>query len=142
MARIRKTLYYGPSLKCPNRISRPMAELSAEFFSETHKNHSLNRLNYTSLGKYNNVTPCPLLIALIYLDRLNNTDPSFARRITPSELFLVSLMVSTKFYCGHDEELYISDWAEYGNISAERMMEIELEFLSAMVSKGFWVNVF
>jgi hypothetical protein len=120
-----------------------MADYASEIFSETHKGHSLNRLNFATVGKFNNVTPCPLLMAMIYLDRLQITDPNFTRKITPSELFLVSMMVSTKFYCGHDEEIYISEWAEYGNISTERMMEIELEFLTAMVKFPHnWLNSF
>lgn len=43
-------------------------------------------------------------------------------------------MISTKFYAGHDEEIYLSDWAEDGNMSEDRLKELELEFLSAIVS--------
>ena len=42
-------------------------------------------------------------------------------------------MVSTKFYCGYDEEIYVSAWAEYGKMTVERMKNLELEFLDAMV---------
>lgn len=50
-------------------------------------------------------------------------------------IFASLQMVSTKFYCGHDEEVYISDWAKEGNITEERMKELEIDFLCAIVSQ-------
>lgn len=135
LKRIKKTLYYGASsstYQC-DRISRPLADYTAEMFSETHKGTSLNRLDFVTVTKLK-VTPCSLILAMIYLDRLNSRDPDYARKITPSELFLVSMMVSTKFYCGYDEDIYISAWAEYGNLTSDRLKELELDFLDAMVS--------
>lgn len=93
--------------------------------------HSLDRLDYATVGKLA-VTPCSLIMAMIYLDRLNDIDPEYARRITPSELFLVSMMVSTKVYCGYDEDIYISAWAEYGNMTIDEMKKLELNFLNAL----------
>lgn len=129
--RIKKTLYYGsPTVKC-TKISRPLADYAADIFSESHRGHSLSRLNFVTVGNLT-VTPCSLILAMIYLDRLNVVDPAYARRITPSELFIVSMMVSTKFYCGYDEDIYLSAWAESGNISVDHMKALELEFLDAI----------
>ncbi|XP_053695051.1 protein CNPPD1 [Sabethes cyaneus] len=129
--RIKKTLYYGSStVKC-TKISRPLADYAADIFSESHRGHSLSRLNFVTVGNLT-VTPCSLILAMIYLDRLNTIDPAYARRITPSELFMVSMMVSTKFYCGYDEDVYLSVWADSGNISVDHMKELELEFLDAI----------
>uniref|UniRef100_A0A182LWL3 Protein CNPPD1 n=1 Tax=Anopheles culicifacies TaxID=139723 RepID=A0A182LWL3_9DIPT len=129
--RIKKTLYYGSSKVRCTKISRPLADYAADVFSETHRGHSLSRLNFATVGNLS-VTPCSLILAMIYLDRLNATDPTFVRRITPSELFIVSMMVSTKFYCGYDEDVYLSAWAEYGNMTPDQMKVLELEFLDAM----------
>lgn len=129
--RIKKTLYYGSSKVRCTKISRPLADYAADVFSETHRGHSLSRLNFATVGNLS-VTPCSLILAMIYLDRLNATDPTFVRRITPSELFIVSMMVSTKFYCGYDEDIYLSAWAEYGNMTPDQMKALELEFLDAM----------
>ncbi|XP_049276844.1 uncharacterized protein LOC125760607 [Anopheles funestus] len=129
--RIKKTLYYGSSKVRCTKISRPLADYAADVFSETHRGHSLSRLNFATVGNLS-VTPCSLILAMIYLDRLNATDPTFVRRVTPSELFIVSMMVSTKFYCGYDEDIYLSAWAEYGNMTADQMKTLELEFLDAM----------
>jgi len=131
--RIKKTLYYGASkssYQC-DQISRPLADYAAEIFSETHKGTSLNRLDFATVSKLR-ITPCSLILSLVYLDRLNDLDPAYAHRITPSELFLVAMMVSTKFYCGYDEYIYLSEWAEYGNMTVDYLKELELDFLDAM----------
>lgn len=112
-------------------LSNPLCSYAAEIFSENRKGHSLDRLDYATVGKLA-VTPCSLIMAMIYLDRLNDIDPEYARRITPSELFLVSMMVSTKVYCGYDEDIYISAWAEYGNMTIAEMKKLELDFLNAL----------
>ncbi|XP_055600307.1 protein CNPPD1 [Uranotaenia lowii] len=137
--RIKKTLYYGSSaVKC-TKISRPLADYAADIFSESHRGHSLSRLNFVTVGNLT-VTPCSLILAMIYLDRLNVIDPAYARRITPSELFIVSMMVSTKFYCGYDEDIYLSAWAKSGNMSVDHMKELELEFLDAIGWKIYVSN--
>lgn len=129
--RIKKTLYYGSStVKC-TKISRPLADYAADIFSESHRGHSISRLNFVTVGNLN-VTPCSLILAMIYLDRLTVIDPTYAKRITPSELFIVSMMVSTKFYCGYDEDIYLSAWADSGSMSVDHMKELELEFLDAI----------
>lgn len=131
--RIRKSLYFGGQTLCEDmEVSGPLAEYASELFSEPHKGHSLNRLNKVTACSLQAATPCSLIMALIYLDRLNATDPGYVRRITPSELFIVSMMISTKFYSGHDEEIYLSDWAEDGNITEDRLKQLELEFLCAI----------
>ncbi|XP_061386224.1 uncharacterized protein LOC133330043 [Musca vetustissima] len=134
MQRIRKSLYFGQDFtECETMsVSKPLAELTSELFSDTHRGHTLNRLSCVEASSVIPATPAALIMALIYLDRLNATDPAYVRRITPQELFIVSMMISTKFYAGHDEEIYLSDWAEDGNMSEERLKELELEFLCAI----------
>lgn len=41
-------------------------------------------------------------------------------------------MVSTKFYCGYDEDVYLSDWAEQGEISQANLKQLEIQFLCAI----------
>lgn len=49
-------------------------------------------------------------------------------------------MVSTKFYSGYDEDVYITEWAEYGNMSVDRLKALEIEFLDAMDWKIYVSN--
>lgn len=133
LKRIRKTLYVGgnPSSMDTPSISRPFAHYAAEIFSEPHLGHSLNRLNYVTVTNLD-ATPCSLILAMIYLERLQDSDPMYTRKITPTELFIVSMLVSTKFYCGYDEDVYVSEWAEQGEMSPDRLKQLELELLSAL----------
>lgn len=41
-------------------------------------------------------------------------------------------MVSSKFYNGYDEDVLLTDWAEYGNLTNDQLKKIELDFLSAL----------
>uniref|UniRef100_A0A1A9X5S3 Protein CNPPD1 n=1 Tax=Glossina brevipalpis TaxID=37001 RepID=A0A1A9X5S3_9MUSC len=133
MKRVRKSLYFGYDLYDENalEISKPLAEYASELFSDSHRGHSLNRLSYVDASNVQ-ATPAALIMALIYLDRLNASDSNYVRRITPHELFIVSMMISTKFYVGHDEEIYLSDWADDGNMSENHLKQLELEFLCAI----------
>lgn len=85
--RVKKSLYYGSS-----QLSIPMSDYMTDRFSETHKGYSLNRLSYDTVGQLN-TTPYSLILALIYLERLKDTDPAYTKHITPTELFLVSMVM-------------------------------------------------
>lgn len=44
-------------------------------------------------------------------------------------------MVSTKFYVGYDEDVYLSDWTENEqNMTEESLKALEIEFLTVIVS--------
>ncbi|XP_037960498.1 protein CNPPD1 [Teleopsis dalmanni] len=130
--RIRKSLYFGvDTADTEMTLSRPMAEYASELFSEPYKGHSLNRLSSAATPNVN-VSPCSLIMALIYLERLNLCDPLYVRRISPQELFIVSMMISTKFYAGLDEEVYLCDWAYNNRIKKSKLKLLELEFLDAI----------
>lgn len=124
--RIQKSLYYGDRR---SKLSIPLSDYIADSFSETHAGYSLNRLNYSTIGNLNS-TPCTLILALCYLERLKEADPSYTKRVTPTELFLVSMMVATKFYSGHDDEAPSVDWTECA--SSESLLQMELSFLDAI----------
>lgn len=96
MKRIRKSLYFGHDF-CDEEydtmeVSKPLAEYASELFSDTHRGHTLNRLTCVEASSVQTATPAALIMALIYLDRLNITDPGYVRRITPQELFIVSMV--------------------------------------------------
>lgn len=105
LQRIRKTLYVGghvsvlPPSANSQKISRPLADYAAELFSAPHRGHSLNRLHSVTVSKLQ-ATPCSLILAMIYMDRLSVSDPLYATRITPTELFLVSMVSGFVFWYG------------------------------------------
>lgn len=83
--RIQKSLYYGNSKA---KMSIPLSDYIADTFSETHNGYSLNRLNYSTVGNLRS-TPCSLILAMIYLERLQT---GYTKHVTPTELFLVSMV--------------------------------------------------
>lgn len=91
LKRIKKSLYYGPSN--PNRMtSEPLAQHIANMFDQTQKNYSLKTLQLDQISRIRQQTPCTLILSMIYLERLNKLDPNFVKLISPSELFLVTLV--------------------------------------------------
>lgn len=81
--------------KC--QISRPLSQYATDLFNNEHRGYSLNRLNCVTVGNLQYATPCSLLLSMIYLDRLRDCDPMYSKRITPTELFLVSMVSKTEF---------------------------------------------
>ena len=96
LKRIKKSFYLGPSN--PNRMmSNPLAKIVSDKFNECHKNYSLKTLEIGSLSRHRQTTPASLILSIIYLDRLNKLDPNFVKLVSPSELFLVTLVSSMTF---------------------------------------------
>lgn len=88
LERIQKSFYYSGRR---SKMSIPLSDYIAETFNDTHDGYSLNRLNYSTVGTLHS-TPCSLILALVYLERLKDADPSYTKHVTPTELFLVSMV--------------------------------------------------
>lgn len=76
------------------------SELAVEIFSEVHKGKSLNRLQLNTAAQISRnacVSPCSLVLAMLYFDRLKKCNMDYLERTVPSDLFLVSLVNALKF---------------------------------------------
>lgn len=151
LSRIKKTLYYG-KLPITERFSLPVTELAAELFSEVKNGKSLERLDLDEAAAMTRnacVSPCSLVLALLYLDRLKTCNPDYLQRVAPSELFLVSMMVASKFL--HDEgeidEVFNDEWAASAGISVKEINRFERDFLQAIQwevfvsERAFWTRL-
>lgn len=141
LKRITKSLYYGklPSTEC---LSLPVTELASELFSEAQTGRSLDRLHCNDAAKISRnacVSPCSFVLAVLYLEQLKSCNPEYLYRIAPSELFLISLMVSSKFLHddGEEDEVFIEEWAQSARISAKELAHLEMDFLAAIDWKVF-----
>ncbi|KAJ8967526.1 hypothetical protein NQ314_002841 [Rhamnusium bicolor] len=142
LSRITKTLYYG-KLPKTDSLSLPVTELATELFSEAQKGKSLERLHCNEAAKISRnacVSPCSLVLAMLYLERLKKCNPEYLDRTAPSDLFLVSLMVSCKFLFddGESDEVFVDEWAASGEISVRELVLLEKDFLKAIVSRKFF----
>ncbi|XP_059061223.1 protein CNPPD1 [Achroia grisella] len=136
LKRITKTLYYGqlPSLPC---LSLPVTEISCEVWSVSQRGRSLRRLHADAaagIARSACVSPCALVLAILYLERLNSCNPEFITNAAPAELFLVSLMVGNKFLQddGEDDEVICSEWAASGGLDLKHLKKLEVDFLNAI----------
>ena len=70
----------------------------------------------------------------MYLDRLRSSNPKYLSNISSTDLFLVSLMVASKFLHddGEEDEVFNDEWAKSGAMEKKELIELELNFLSAI----------
>lgn len=138
--RLRKTFYYGrtkkPIIECS---SLPLTEVTVDMIEKSfaYERKSLGNLdvNYAAHILHQAcISPASIMIAMLYLERIKNTNPDYLRQNSPSELFLVSLVIASKFLFdkGEDEIVYNDEWASFGNLDLEDLNRIEMEFLNAL----------
>ncbi|CAD1468347.1 unnamed protein product, partial [Heterotrigona itama] len=114
--------------------------LAAELFTEVKGSYTLERLDVEEASKISRnacVSPCSLVLALLYLERLKDCNPQYLQQVAPSELFLVSLMVASKFLNdeGEENEVFNTEWAQSGDLTVLQINQLEKDFLKAIVSK-------
>ncbi|KRT78859.1 hypothetical protein AMK59_7042 [Oryctes borbonicus] len=136
LSRITKTLYYG-KLPKSDRLSLPVTELATELFSEAKIGSSLERLHCNdaaSISRNACISPCSFILAMLYLERLKTCNSDYLQRVNPSELFLVSLMVSSKFLYddGEEDEVFMKEWAKSGGMTVKNLVQLEKDFLNAI----------
>lgn len=70
-------------------------ELASDLFSEFQQGQSLNLLycdDVADISRKACVSPCSLVLALLYLERLKQCNVEYLRCVDPSKLFLISLV--------------------------------------------------
>ncbi|KAI1292335.1 Protein CNPPD1 [Halotydeus destructor] len=143
--RIKKSLYYGRTkeakevMECP---SLPLTEAVVDVFGKALKksfpeNRSLDvfDLNYASnVSEKACISPCSVVLSTIYLDKLKKKNSDYLRTVSPCDVFLVSMMVASKYLFddGEDEEVFNDEWAASGEIELKELNRKEREFLTAM----------
>ncbi|XP_063597477.1 protein CNPPD1-like isoform X1 [Penaeus indicus] len=134
--RIRKTLYYG-KLPSTDRPSLPFTSISVEKFSELCRQDGLEKLDlrYASSVCYDAcITPCSLILALVYLERLRCNNPEYLATASPSQIFLVAVMVASKYLYddGEEDEVFNDEWATSAALPLSDLNKAEREFLVAI----------
>lgn len=95
------------------------------------------------------VNPCTLLVAMIYVERLQcsvqqmptASDHTAMCCRDSSELFVMALVLATKFLNdgGLDEFVWNDEFADASNFSTARINKLELELLHSLVNDCFIV---
>jgi hypothetical protein len=137
--RFRKSLYYG-RIPSSDRFSLPVTELCVANFNHLGLEGLEKKLDRLSIDRAAEITretcssPTSLVLALLYLDRLRSSNPKYLSNISSTDLFLVSLMVASKFLHddGEEDEVFNDEWAKSGAMEKKELNELELNFLSAI----------
>jgi len=137
--RYRKTLNYS-KLPVTDRSSLPLTQLAVDTFTTVGLDSLGNSLGRLDVGRAAEVTrtscvgPSSLVLALLYLDRLRRNNPDYLTTISSADLFLVSMMVASKFLHddGEEDEVFNDEWATSGGMDTKELNKLEINFLSAM----------
>lgn len=140
--RLLKTLYYG-KLPVSDRPSLPLTKFAVDQFTNVGLDGlKLGRLDVGRAAEITRaacVCPSSLVLALLYLDRLRKRNPEYLTTISSADLFLVSMMVASKFLHddGEQDEVFNDEWAQSGGMDTKEINKLEIEFLSAIDWKIF-----
>lgn len=134
--RIRKTLYYG-KLPSTDRPSMALTELSVEVFSAVLPNDGLKVLDMhyaSTVSRKACITPCSMMLAMVYLDQLRHKNPHYMNSVSSCDLFLVSMLVASKFLYddGEEDEVFNNEWAASADLELKDLNVMEREFLDAL----------
>lgn len=135
-SRFTRTLYYGKSPKT-DRPSLAMTNLAVKLFSRTIPDRGLGELDMdyaASVSRNACVSPCSLMLALVYIERLRHCNPEYLQTVSSSDTFLVSMMIASKFLYdeGEDDEVFNDEWAASANLEVKEINYLERKFLAAL----------
>ncbi|XP_014245318.1 protein CNPPD1 [Cimex lectularius] len=135
LKRIKKTLYFDNEHLVDN-FSLPVSELAIELYSEVKKSSiSMERLNLLDVDDIccsTGVSPCAFILAMIYLEKLKACNSSYIEKTPPPDLFLVLLLVATKFLFESGRLILNCHWAERVGLSLKAVNDLEKQFLNAI----------
>merc|ERR1712183_768516 len=134
-----KTLYYG-KLPTSDRPSLPFTHVAVDQFTSAGLDALGDKLGRLDMVRAADITrnacagPNSLVLALLYLDKLRKRNPDYLTTVSSADLFLVSLMVASKFLHddGEEDEVFNDEWASSGGIDTKELNKLELSFLSAL----------
>jgi len=137
--RYTRSLYYG-ALPATDRPSLPLTRLAVDQFTNTGLDALGQKLGRLDMARAADISrqacagPNSLVLALLYLERLRQRNPDYLTTVSSADLFLVSLMVASKFLHddGEEDEVFNDEWASSGGIDTKELNRLEVKFLAAM----------
>merc|ERR1719289_14740 len=137
--RYTRSLYYG-ALPATDRPSLPLTRLAVDQFTSSGLDALGQKLGRLDMARAADISrqacagPNSLVLALLYLERLRRRNPDYLTTVSSADLFLVSLMVASKFLHddGEEDEVFNDEWASSGGIDTKELNKLELSFLSAL----------
>ncbi|EEC04101.1 conserved hypothetical protein [Ixodes scapularis] len=124
-------------LPTTDRPSLALTGIAVEMFSKVLPNDGLELLDMhyaASVTRRACITPCSLMLAVVYLDQLRHRNPEYLASVSPCELFLVSMLVASKFLYddGQEDEVFNGEWAASAGMDLRDLNLLERRFLDAL----------
>ncbi|KFV63397.1 CNPD1 protein, partial [Psilopogon haemacephalus] len=135
--RVRKRLYYGWDKDCSlDNLSSPVADIAVELLQKVAPSpiRRLQKKYVSHVSREACISPCSMMLALVYIERLRHRNPEYLQQISSSDLFLISMMVASKYLYdeGEEEEVFNDEWGAAGKVDVQTMNTLEMNFLSAI----------
>nr|XP_042896223.1 protein CNPPD1 isoform X2 [Parasteatoda tepidariorum] len=137
--RLRKTLYAGNLSDLDEPPDHPpiaLTGLALELFTKAVPNDGLDILDmdYVSCAsEAARVSPCAMIVAMIYLERLQLKNSEYLEIVSPSGLFVVTMLVASKFLFEDEDDVVTNQmWADALNFDVKELNNLERDFLAAI----------
>ncbi|KAI7811202.1 protein CNPPD1 [Triplophysa rosa] len=135
--RVRKRLYYGIDSDSPlDALSCPMTDIAVELLQKSAPSpiRKLHKKYAAHVAREACISPCAMMLALIYIKRLRHRNPEYLQQISSSDLFLISMMVASKYLYdeGEEEEVFNDEWGTAAKLDVKTVNTLEMNFLSAI----------
>ncbi|KAM9455214.1 protein CNPPD1 [Clarias gariepinus] len=135
--RVRKRLYYGLDQDVTlDALSCPVTDIAVELLQKSAPSpiRKLRKKYAAHVAREACISPCAMMLALVYIERLRHRNPEYLQQISSSDLFLISMMVASKYLYdeGEEEEVFNDEWGAAGKLDVQTVNMLELNFLSAI----------
>ncbi|XP_063068199.1 protein CNPPD1 [Engraulis encrasicolus] len=136
-ARVRKRLYYGldPDTSL-DALSCPVTDIAVELLQKSAPSpiRKLQKKYAAHVAREACISPCAMMLALVYIERLRHRNPEYLQQISSSDLFLISMMVASKYLYdeGEEEEVFNDEWGAAGKLDTQTVNTLEMNFLNAI----------
>ncbi|XP_040888414.1 protein CNPPD1 [Toxotes jaculatrix] len=135
--RVRKRLYYGLDKDVSlDALSCPVTDIAVEIFQKSAPSpiRKLHKKYAAHVAREACISPCAMMLALIYIERLRHRNPEYLQKISSSDLFLISMMVASKYLYdeGEEEEVFNDEWGAAGKLDVQTVNNLEMNFLNAI----------
>ncbi|KAK5847615.1 hypothetical protein PBY51_016729 [Eleginops maclovinus] len=135
--RVRKRLYYGLDRDVSlDALSCPVTDIAVEIFQKSAPSpiRKLQKKYAAHVSREACISPCAMMLALVYIERLRHRNPEYLQKISSSDLFLISMMVASKYLYdeGEEEEVFNDEWGAAGKLDVKTVNNLEMNFLNAI----------
>ncbi|XP_063789941.1 protein CNPPD1 isoform X2 [Pseudophryne corroboree] len=117
-------------------LSSPVADIAVELLQNAAPSpiRRLQKKYAARVSREACISPCSMMLALVYIERLRHRNPEYLQQISSSDLFLISMMVASKYLYdeGEEEEVFNDEWGAAGRLDVQTVNNLEMNFLRAI----------